>query len=215
MVKIHLQTDADGVIWRKNLLLSLGEGFVYDLIKRGQYKNAFGKLSQLVIHYFLSKPVDKTHLAFVPFRDCPMYLLANQYRQRIQDVFKRRMEEAKTIYRTTTLNLRVVSEDVKFLIEGYKRQYSAEFDELGLDIVDIVANKDFNQNHSKINSKNKIMYLDPKIPYIGDKREIKAYGHLENFILVTESLYKPNIKRLLEENNAKEPIEESLLECKI
>lgn len=209
MAKIHLQTDADEVIWKKNLLISLGEDFVYDLAKQGKYLKAAGKLVQLVRHYFFSRPADQTHLAFVPFRDCPMYLIHNQYHQPIQKAFKERIEEAKEIYKTDRLNLRIVSENVGFLIAEYLRQHKSDFDNLGLNIIDIIANKDFEQDYSKINSNNKIIYLDPRIPYIGDKREARVYGYLENFILVTESLYKPKIKRLLEKNKL-----EPLLECR-
>ena len=211
MAKIHLQTDADEVIWKRNLLISLGEDFVYDLVKQGKYKEAFGKLSQLALHYLLSKPVDKTHLAFVPFRDCPEYLIRNQYHQPIQKPFKDRINEAKEIYKEKRLNVVIVSENVESVIREYLRQHRKDFDRLGVDVVNIIANKDFNQGYTIITSKNKVEYLNLKIPYIGDKKEVKTYGGLENFVLVTESLYKKQrIIELSEENEI-----ESLLECKI
>jgi len=176
-----VQTDADGTIYKGNLLVSLGWRYLRFLFREKRYLRLINRSIGLPIFYFLSYIPYYVYTAFIPFKDCPIELIKeikNPLREKWLDKIEKLKPDKIIIisHQERTILKTFIQNDSRL------RKYNFE----------IISNIAFIKE-GKFTGKSKIIvtpytkygYIDKNQVYLGDLRDYFLYGKgKEKFILI-------------------------------
>ena len=176
-----IQTDADGTIYRGNLLVSLGWSYARFLFKEKKYFSFIDRLIRLPFFYFLSHLPFFIGTAFIPFKGCPIEL-AEKIRKPVKEKW------LKTVEKINPQKIVIISRQEKNLLKAFIDN-SPELKKYNIEIMSNIAGV----NRGKFTGKFKIIikpyrkqwYVDESLIYLGDLRDYFLWGRKNNkFILV-------------------------------
>ena len=178
---VTIQTDADGTIYKGNLLVSLGWKYLLHLLSKGKIAKFLLKLIELPFYYFISLNPRFVHTAFIPFRGCPIVLV-----ERLNNKLKKNWTDF--IVRLEPKKIKIISHQDRALILGYLKnkglamKYNFEIiSNEGLIQGDVFTGK----AKIIINKHTKYEFVDRNLPFLGDFRDYRRYGKKnENFIFI-------------------------------
>ena len=176
-----LQTDADGTIYKGNLLISLGWVYLRFLFKKKKYLHFFNRLIALPSFYFLSHIPQYTHLAFLPFKGCPVELV----REAKNPIKKKWIAEAE---RVNPEKIIIISHQEGTILREFIKN-TPELKNYTFEIISnsaqIEAGLFTGKSEIKINLYTKYKFVDKNFFYLGDLRDYIFYGRkTEKFILI-------------------------------
>jgi hypothetical protein len=176
-----IQTDADGTIYRGNLLVSLGWIYARFLFQEKKYFSLFGKLIKLPFFYFLSHLPFCMGAAFVPFEGCP-FELVKKIKKPVREKW------LKIIEKINPEKIIIISRQEKNLLLAFISN-SPELKKYKIEVIsniaDVVDKKFTGKFKIIIRPYQKEGYVDENLIYLGDLRDFVLWGRKKNkFILV-------------------------------
>jgi len=176
-----IQTDADGTIYRGNLLVSLGWCYIRFLFKEKKYLSFIDKLIRLPFFYFLSHLPFFIKTAFIPFEDCPIELI-NEIRKPLS---KKWLEAVKKLNPEKII---VISRQEKNILRAFidncpeLKKYNPE---IISNVAGVSGGKFTGKFEILINPYQKQEYINEDLFYLGDLRDYFLWGRKKSkFILV-------------------------------
>lgn len=176
-----IQTDADGTIYRGNLLVSLGWVYARFLFKEKKYFSFIDRLIRLPFFYFLSHLPFCIGTAFIPFRGCPVELVKN-----IKKPVRKKW--LKAVEKINPEKIVIISRQERNLLRAFIDN-SPELKKYNIEIMSNVADV----SCGKFTGKFKILikpyqkqgHVDEGLIYLGDLRDYLLWGRKKSkFILV-------------------------------
>jgi hypothetical protein len=176
-----IQTDADGTIYRGNLLVSLGWKYASFLFKKGKYFSFVDRLIRLPFFYFLSHLPFFINTAFIPFLGCPIDL-AQKIKKPVRGKWLKAVEKIKPE------KIIIISRQERSLLQAFIDN-SPELKKYNIEIFSNIAET----SGGKFTGKFKILikpyqkqgHVDEDLIYLGDLRDFILWGHKrKKFILV-------------------------------
>ena len=177
-----IQTDADGTIYKGNLLVSLGWVYLRYLLKKEKYLQFFDRLIKLPVFYFLSYIPQYTYLAFLPFKGCP-FELASEVKNPVKKKWISEIERLKPE------KIIVISHQEKTILGKFIKN-TPELKNYNFEIISnsaqIEDGKFTGKSEIKINLYTKYKFVDKNFFFLGDMRDYLFYGRkAEKFILIS------------------------------
>jgi hypothetical protein len=178
-----IQTDADGTIYRGNLLVSLGWKYIHFLFKKGKYGLFLKSIFKLPFFYFLSRLPSCMNLALEPFYNCPIELV-DQIKKPIRKkwlnfIEKNNPEKIIIISRQEKNLLRIFIENSSDL-----KKYRDKIEIISNSAV-IKDDKFTGEFMISIGQFQKQGYVDDKLIYLGDLSDYLFWGRKnQKFILI-------------------------------
>ena len=176
-----VQTDADGTIYKGNLLISLGWIYLRFLFRKKKYLRFINRSISLPLFYFLSHIPSFIYTAFIPLKDCPVELV-QEIKNPLRGKWLDKIEKLKPN------KIIIISHQEKTILETFiknnpkLKKYNFE----------IISNLAFIKE-GKFTGKSKIIitphtkygYINKEWLYFGDLRDYLLYGRKEDkFILI-------------------------------
>jgi len=176
-----IQTDADGTIYRGNLLVSLGWRYAGFLFKEKKYLAFLDRLIRLPFFYFLSHLPFFINTAFIPFKGCPVKLSAQ-----IQKPIRQKW--LKVVEKINPDKILIISRQEGNLLQAFIDN-SPELKKYNIEIVSNIATVSqgkFTGNFEiLIKPYRKHRHVDENLIYLGDLRDYLFWGRKKNkFVLV-------------------------------
>lgn len=176
-----IQTDADGTIYKGNLLVSLGWRYASFLFKEKKYLLFIDRLIRLPFFYFLSHLPFCINTAFIPFRGCPVKL-AGEIKKPV------RKKWLKVVEKINPSKILIISRQEGNLLRAFIDN-SPELKKYKIEIISNIADvscEKFTGNFKiLIKPYHKHRHVDQDLIYLGDLRDYIFWGRKKNkFILV-------------------------------
>ena len=176
-----VQTDADGTIYKGNLLVSLGWIYLGFLFRKKKYPRFINRLIRLPFFYFLSYVPSYVYTAFIPFKDCPVELIKeikNPLREKWLDKIEKLKPDKIIIisHQEKTILKTFIENNPKLQKYNFKIISNSAFVEEG---------KFTGKSEIIITPYTKYGYINKGWVYLGDLRDYIFYREKEgNFILI-------------------------------
>jgi|GEM_PF-6335431 len=176
-----VQTDADGTIYKGNLLISLGWSYLRFLFGQKKYLQFTDRLIKLPFFYFLSYIPRYTFTVFLPFKDCPIELI-NEIKNPLKEKWLAKVEELKPD------KIIIISHQEKTILKTFI-QNVPELRKYNFEIISNTApikeGKFTGKSEIIITPYTKYGYINKDWVYLGDLRDYLLYGRREEkFILI-------------------------------
>ncbi|NHJ03550.1 MAG: hypothetical protein EAX90_01915 [Candidatus Heimdallarchaeota archaeon] len=176
-----IQTDADGTIYKGNLLVSLGWYYLGYLFTNKFFGKFISRLFELPFYYFISLIPNFVHTAFIPFRGCPISLI-----DKVNNKLKTKW--VKLIEKYNPEKIIIISHQDKTLLLGFlknKKLIQKYNFELISNEGEILKNNFSGKVTIKVNVYTKYRYINKEILFLGDIKDYFRYGlHNKNFLLI-------------------------------
>lgn len=179
---MDIQTDADGTIYRGNLLVSLGWEYVHFLFLNKKYFSALNKLISLIFFYFLSHLPFCMKLAFIPFRGCPVELIG-----KIKKPINKKW--LKIVEKNNPEKIIIISRQEKNILQLFIKN-SPELKkynniEILANAADVKDGQFTGKFRISIRQYHKQGYINDDLVYLGDLRDYVLWGRKKKkFILI-------------------------------
>lgn len=171
-----IQTDADGTIYKGNLLVSLGWKYLHYLLSKGHIGKFLLRVLELPFYYFISLIPKFVHTAFIPFRGCPIFLV-EKLNNKLKENWIKFIESSKT------RKIRIISHQDKTLILGYLKNKGL-VEKYNFEIISneglIHGNVFSGKAKIIINKHTKYDFINKDQPFLGDFRDYRRYGRKNN-----------------------------------
>lgn len=176
-----VQTDADGTIYKGNLLVSLGWHYLRFLFRKKKYLQFLDRLIRLPLFYFLAYIPRYTFTAFLPFKDCPVELI-NEINKPLRKKWLDKIEEFMPD------RIVIISHQERTILETFIKN-SPELRKYNFEIISNAApireGKFTGKSEIIITPHTKYGYINKNWVYLGDLRDYRLYGKkAEKFILI-------------------------------
>ncbi len=176
-----IQTDADGTIYRGNLLVSLGWSYARFLFKEKKYFSFIDRLIRLPFFYFLSHLPFCISTAFIPFKGCPVELA-----EKIKKPVRKKWLEA--VRRLNPEKIIIISRQEENILQAFVNN-CPELKKYNPEIISNVAGISGGKFTGKfeilINPYQKQEHINEDLFYLGDLRDYFLWGRKKSkFILV-------------------------------
>ncbi len=176
-----IQSDADGTIYRGNLLVSLGWRYLRFLFKEKKYLLFLDRLVKLPFFYFSSHLPFCISVAFVPFNGCPVDLV-KEIRKPV------RKKWLKVVEKINPEKIVIISRQERNILQAFIDN-SPELKKYNIEIISNVAGISSGKFTGKfeilINPYQKQAHINEDLFYLGDLRDYFLWGRKKSkFILV-------------------------------
>ena len=175
-----IQTDADGTIYKGNLLISLGWLYLRLLFKKKRYLRLINRSIRLPFFYFLSYIPSYIYAVFIPFKDCPIELI-KEIKNPLREKWLDRIEKLKPH------KIIIISHQEKTILKIFI-QNNPKLRKYNFKIISNTAitkeGKFTGKSQIIITPLTKYGYINKSWIYLGDLKDYFFYGRKnEKFIL--------------------------------